>query len=312
MRKLILATFAIICLLSLVFAGTASAETAAAKNSAADESYRIVKVYQMDGIVTIERGGSMITPYVGMNLKSGDTVKTGKDSHLYLKLDNDKYLLAEPNTAFTLELSGTAKDSKTKINLTTGSIVSRLDEKLSKDSSYEVKTSASTMAVRGTLVRTGYLPGPTGASSSSCTVFEGTANITAMFGQPAADMTDASGSDALQVAAGKTVSFASGADGYAALPLITEIDYSEYSLATLQFVARSTETGRTLLIPTEQLDALIVTKQAEEAKAKQQTQQQSSGNDPAPAPTPTPDPEDNTDKAQSVTPKSRGTAEKLP
>jgi len=332
MKKHVLITLTMICLLSLLFAGTspaaqkaAATASAAAKTAAAatattakaatvlNESYRIVKVYQMDGLVSLDRGGSVSAVYVGMNLKTGDTVTVGKNSHLYLKVDNDKYLMAEPDTVFTLEFSGTQKESKTKILLKAGNVVSRVDQKLDKNASYEVTTSASTMAVRGTLVKTGFLPAPTGGGSTTCTVFEGTATLTPA-GQNSVNLvTELYGSPSMPVPAGTVVSLSQGADGTIAAPLPAEIDYKEQSLSVLQFLAESTETGRKLSIDMTQLNQLITEKeilQKQEAEKQAQQKQNSSSDDPTP--TPTPEPDDPTDKAQNVTPKSRGTAEDLP
>ena len=71
------------------------------------EAYRTIKVYDLIGTATVNRGGNTdINAYVDMRLQSADTVKTGADSYAQLKLDEDKYILLEPNTEINLVATG--------------------------------------------------------------------------------------------------------------------------------------------------------------------------------------------------------------
>ena len=119
-----------------------------------EETYRVIQVYEIDGTaqVTREEIGQM-DAYENMQLQSNDQADTGSDSYVQMKMDEDKYLLMEPDTSIRIEATGTETDSKTKIVLTKGAIVNRIEKKLSEDSSYEVETPNSTMAVRGTTFR---------------------------------------------------------------------------------------------------------------------------------------------------------------
>lgn len=117
------------------------------------EEYRIVKVYESEGDVIVNRTSTgEINAYDNMVLETGDNVKVG-EGFLTLKLDDDKYIYAEENTEFELLVSGNATNSKTTINLVSGALTNDIQNKLSDESYYEVNTPNSTMSVRGTVPR---------------------------------------------------------------------------------------------------------------------------------------------------------------
>lgn len=141
------------------------------------ESYRLVKVYEVEGEASVSRKGiDDLQPYANMQLQSGDLVKvdTGR---MTLKLDEDKYVYAEEETEFSLEAEGDSKDSRTRIQLKRGAITNEIQNKLSTDSSYEVNTPNSTMAVRGTIFRVAVTYGEDGTCYTTITVFDGTVAV---------------------------------------------------------------------------------------------------------------------------------------
>lgn len=118
-----------------------------------EDSYRIIKIYEVDGTALVTRDGiGDIEPYNNMVLESGDKIVLDKGK-MTLRLDEDKYVYVEEETEFTLVAEGTAEDSKTTIELEKGAITNEIQNKLSDESSYEVNTPNSTMAVRGTIFR---------------------------------------------------------------------------------------------------------------------------------------------------------------
>ena len=137
------------------------------------DSYRNIKVYEYDGdgIVTRKSAGDIV-PYSDMVLESGDNVKlnTGLMS---LKLDDDKYVYVEEGTEFSIEAAGSAKDSKTTINLKSGAITNDIQSKLSDESYYEIHTPNSTISVRGTNYRVGIYEDENGVEYSRVSVFDG-------------------------------------------------------------------------------------------------------------------------------------------
>lgn len=119
-----------------------------------EESYRLVQVSSIEGSAEVDREDiGLLDAYMGMMLQNRDDVEVEEESYLYLKLDEDKYVMMEPETKFQLEATGSSENSKTVIRLEEGAIINRLDNKLSEESSYEITTPNSTMAIRGTVFR---------------------------------------------------------------------------------------------------------------------------------------------------------------
>ena len=138
-----------------------------------EKAYRIIKVFSVEGEVVVSRDGGDINAYESMVLESGDRIVT-KNGKMTLRLDEDKYVYVESNTELELFAEGTAENSKTKINLIEGSIVNDIQNKLSADSSYEINTPNSTMAVRGTIYYVHTYIGEDGVRYTKVTVFDGT------------------------------------------------------------------------------------------------------------------------------------------
>ncbi len=116
-----------------------------------EETYRVLKVFELTGNAIVERSGSgELEAYVGMNLESGDILTVGGDSTIRISMDNDKYVLLDSGTVLELIATGTPSDSRTSLNLKNGTILNEITTPLSANSSYEVSTPKATMAVRGT------------------------------------------------------------------------------------------------------------------------------------------------------------------
>ena len=116
-----------------------------------EKDYRLLKVCEMDGdgeVVRAEAG--TLTPYVNMQLESGDRVKLNTGV-LNIKADEDKYIFLEDHTELLLEATGNATNSRTKIELISGGITNDIQKPLSQDSAYEVNTQSATMSVVGTV-----------------------------------------------------------------------------------------------------------------------------------------------------------------
>ena len=139
------------------------------------EDYRVIQVSNIDGTAEVERQEiGVLDAYTGMMLQSEDDVVVEADSYLYLKLDEDKYVMLEPGTKIHLQATGNSASSKTSIYVECGAIVNRLDKKLSEESSYEITTPNSTMAIRGTIFRVEVLPKEDGSGVDTLvSVYEG-------------------------------------------------------------------------------------------------------------------------------------------
>lgn len=143
-----------------------------------EEAYRVVKVFELNGsaVVTRKNTGD-IDAYAGMNLESGDVLSVEENSTLRISLDSDKYILLDGGTVLELIAQGTAKDSKTTIDLQEGTILNEIKNSLSANSSYEVNTPKATMAVRGTVFRVTTRQNPDGSYVTDLYTSEGTVFI---------------------------------------------------------------------------------------------------------------------------------------
>ena len=192
--------------------------------------FRTIQLYQLDGEGEVRRAAAAMKPYEGMMLQSEDEVSTFAESYMYLRLDDDKYVLAEPLTRFCIVAEGTRADSRTKIRLDEGSIVNHITVPLSDESSYEVTTPNSTMAVRGTSFRIVVWYDADGVSHAMLQVFEGVVETRLLY-------PDGTLSEGARLwTAGQTVtiwgnSFTSDYDRAEG-----EIDYYEPEVPTLEFL----------------------------------------------------------------------------
>lgn len=130
---------------ALVFAMAVSCMTGCGK-----KNYRSVVVDSANGSSYVERGNDSIDAYEEMKLQPEDRVTVEKDSSLSLLVDADKHIAAEGNTVFTINAVGTEDAGKVEIKLVKGAALFAVDNKLNKDSEFEVTTRNATMSVRGT------------------------------------------------------------------------------------------------------------------------------------------------------------------
>lgn len=139
-----------------------------------EETYRVVKIFELNGKATVTRENSgELDAYEGMNLESGDVLSVEESSTLRVSLDSDKYILLDGGTVLELIAQGTEADSKTVINLRNGTILNEIKNSLSANSSYEVNTPKATMAVRGTTFTVTTVVNPDGSYTTTLYTNEG-------------------------------------------------------------------------------------------------------------------------------------------
>lgn len=144
-----------------------------------EEAYRSILVYDVDGNAVIERANvGAMNAVENLYLESGDRVSVAADSGMRMKLDDDKYVMAEANTIFSVEAEGTNADSRTKICLEQGAITNEIQHPLSEASSYETSTPNSVMAVRGTIYRVELYVDENGKQDTKLCCFQGKVETT--------------------------------------------------------------------------------------------------------------------------------------
>lgn len=221
------------------------------------EDYRDISVFDLSASATVTRDGTTLDAYSGMKLMSGDDVKVGDDGYICLLLDGDKYVTLETGTQIRLNASGNKENSKTTIELVQGAVLNELDSKLNDDSSYELSTPVSVMAVRGTVFRAA-LKSEGEAVTADVMVFDGKVAAAAVL----ADGTVSSEEN--MVAAGDAANFhktdANSDPEYAP----AEISYEDLPADTLAAILKICESGRipNLSISKEDLQQLIKEKES--------------------------------------------------
>lgn len=205
------------------------------------EAYRSIMVYQVNGDATItrERVGEMAA-YENLMLQSGDTVAVASESNMRLKLDDDKYLLAEQNTVMNIVADGDDADARTYIDLQKGSVTSEIQNKLKDGASYEVNTPNSIMAVRGTIFRVEVEPKENGDSDTKLTVFQGTVGVRAVL----ADGTILD--EEVMVEAGEELTIDGTVTASEDLGTPTEIDYDSLPTVITEYLEELVQNGQTL------------------------------------------------------------------
>ena len=270
-----------------------------------EDAYRSIEVYNVEGTAEVEREViGVLDAYAGMMLQNEDNVAVEASSYLYLKLDEDKYVLLEPGTKVRLIATGNSENSKTTIYLETGAIVSRIDNELSEDSVYEVVTPNSTMAVRGTIFRIEVSvntedevkeegnPVPT---QTKVLVFEG--QVDSKLIQPSGEVSET----VVQISANTsiTIEMTEMESEYAGEPIeLKAKEYEQMNLEILDFLVEAVEEreeqGKELDIPAEVVEEIkeIVEKwEPTPTPVPTNTPMPTNTSTPTPLPTDTPTPE---------------------
>ena len=216
-----------------------------------EEGYRSIQVYQVTGEVILEREniGSM-DAYENLNLISGDALETFLESFLRLKLDEDKYVLVEQESQIEVFATGNSEKSRTDIKLEKGAITVEVENKLGDESSFEVTTPNSVMAVRGTVFRITADVDENGVPITRITIFEGAVTV-----QKKSE--DGTLSEETLIESGKEAIIYQE-EGQEVLEILDEIDESRIPLEVLQFIKDTViEDGREIIYSEEKVIELI-------------------------------------------------------
>lgn len=221
------------------------------------EDYRDISVFDLSASATVTRDGTTLDAYSGMKLMNGDDVKVGDDGYICLLLDGDKYVTLETGTEIKLNASGNKENSKTTIELVQGAVLNELDSKLNNDSSYELSTPVSVMAVRGTVFRVA-LKSEGEANTADVMVFDGKVAAAAVL----ADGTVSSQEN--MIAAGEAANFHKADANSDPVYAPMELSYEDLPADTLAALLKIFESGRipNLSISKEDLQQLIKEKES--------------------------------------------------
>lgn len=239
-RKLILCIAAAVCAVIAVIVFFAL--------RARSTGYRDISVFEISADGVVSRNGEELSVYQGMKLQNGDNLKVTGEGFLRLLLDQDKYVSLEPGTEINLTVSGNDTDSHTQIELVAGRILNEIDSKLSENSSYEITTPASVMAVRGTAFYVSCEPDGSGSYTVDLAVLDGTVGTTA------------SGAETEQfVEAGEAAQLFGNEDGAQVTYINEPISYDTLPSNVLNRIEERKENGDWAALPvtTEELKAAL-------------------------------------------------------
>lgn len=115
-----------------------------------EEVSRAISLIEFDGTVSIERAGKTLDAKRDMALESGDVIEPGEGASARIRIDDDKFLYLDASTRVQLTAEGTADVSHTMVYVEKGSVLTEVKRKLSDESSFNVVTPNTSMAIHGT------------------------------------------------------------------------------------------------------------------------------------------------------------------
>lgn len=209
------------------------------------QDYRSIKVDTLTGqSIIIDEKNVETEAYKGMNLKAGNMIEVKKGGNMTLLLDADKYMFADEGTKFKIEASGNSKKSstKTKIVLEEGSVLCRLDSKLSDQETFEVETPNSVMSVRGTIFKMTIYKDENGENYARVDVLEGAVKVD-LYNENG----EKTGEEGL-IEAGQAATVHSNPEISEFVIGESDIDYDDFSDAMATFVVETVDNGREICI----------------------------------------------------------------
>lgn len=231
-------------------------------NAGKSQGYRMMQVYQIKGDATIDRETiGVMNAYENLNLISGDKVEIAQESYMRLKVDEDKYVLAEAGSIFQIMAAGSKESGKTEIQLEQGAVTIEVQNKLSDAASFEVTTPNSVMAVRGTVFRISAETDENGEPITRITVLEGTVSV---------QKKDESGklSDEQVVGYGNEAIVYKEAQDLQ-IKILDEISTTELPLEVLEFLQEIATQRRELSITSDEIKELIDQMENKETEAEE-------------------------------------------
>lgn len=238
-----------------------------------NKGYRIIQIYQLQGNVTIDRDkAGIMDAYENLILQSGDGLNVAKKSSSRLKLDEDKYMLVEPESLLKVVALGEEENSKTDIELKQGAVTVEIRNKLTRNSHYRITTPNAVMAVRGTVFRIDVTLDKNGKPVTRISLFEGTVSVQKINvdGTLSKEQVMNPGREALIYFDQKDNK----------IEISNKINYKELPGKSLEFLLEVSERERQLPVSRREIQELI--KQEQQAEQNQRNNPNTSKQEPEP------------------------------
>ncbi|MBR4344247.1 MAG: FecR domain-containing protein [Lachnospiraceae bacterium] len=112
-------------------------------------SFYNIQIMNTLGSVSVDRDGNSLEAYEGMKMRDKDYIKLAADGFSRFNCDRETYSYFEHDTEASFNADS---DKKLVINLIKGEMVVELQKKLNSDEALTIKTSNTTMSIRGTVI----------------------------------------------------------------------------------------------------------------------------------------------------------------
>ena len=209
------------------------------------KDYRVIKIEKLNGqTIVTDSNNTVQDAYEGMNLQAGNTVEVKDGGNMTLLFDMDKYMFADEGTKFKVEASGNSEKSstKTRIVLSEGSVLCRLDSKLGDEEIFEVETPNSVMSVRGTIFKMTIYKDENGENYARVDVLEGSVKVD-LYNENG----EKTGEEGL-IEAGQAATVHSNPDISEFVIGASDISYDDFSEEMASFVVETVDNGREICI----------------------------------------------------------------
>lgn len=118
------------------------------------ETTRTLTISEISGDVVIIRGEKQFYANKRTTLKSGDVINTAENGTVRVRIDGDKLISVEPNSAVYVFYTDISDKGEVSVNIAGGAVTCQLNKPLKRNEKFRVLTPNAAVSVRGTVFRT--------------------------------------------------------------------------------------------------------------------------------------------------------------
>ncbi|MGN1304298.1 MAG: FecR domain-containing protein [Oscillospiraceae bacterium] len=118
------------------------------------ETTRSLTISEISGNVVIIRGEKQFYANRRTVLQSGDVINTAENGTVRVRIDTDKYISVEPESAVYVFYTKVSDKGEVSVNIANGAVTCQLNKPLKKSEKFRVLTPNAAISVRGTVFRT--------------------------------------------------------------------------------------------------------------------------------------------------------------
>lgn len=118
------------------------------------ETTRNLTISEISGDVVIIRGEKQFYANKRTVLQSGDVINTAENGNVRVRIDSDKFISVEPNSAVYVFYTNVSDKGEVSVNIAGGAVTCQLNKPLKKSEKFRVLTPNAAVNARGTVFRT--------------------------------------------------------------------------------------------------------------------------------------------------------------